>query len=107
MQMVVMGMASAGSRIHLGQIVRILRGRTAGVYAVVLKHKSGYVWVADGKVHPITHPKKKNIKHIQPTNYVVKKIAEVLAERGCPNNASVRFAINQYQSPHKQNLEGE
>lgn len=101
-------MARASDRVHLGQIIRILRGRTAGVYAIVTRlAEPSYVWLADGNVHKAEHPKKKNIKHIQPTNHVVQEIADVLNNGGRVENARLRYALNQYQLPLKENLEGE
>lgn len=95
-------------RFHLGQIVRILRGRTAGKYAIVTRlAEPSYVWLADGNFHKAEHPKKKNVKHIQPTNRVVQEIADALNKNGCVENARLRYALNQYQLPLKENLEGE
>lgn len=90
------------SRVKLGQIVQILNGRHAGSLAIVVEKKGGFVWVADGKKRTIDHPKKKNIKHIQPTNTVSKTVADALQSSGSVDDAVLRHALNQYQSNHKE-----
>ena len=86
------------SRVKLGQIVQIRNGRHAGSFAIIIEKKDGYVWVADGKKRTFHHPKKKNIKHIQPTNVVAKDVADALDESGSVDDAALRHALNQYQS---------
>lgn len=83
-------------KMKLGQIVQILSGREAGSYAVVIDLESPrFVWVADGKSRSALKPKKKNIKHIQPTHAVGMKVLEVL-KKGALTNAELRSDLNQY-----------
>ena len=47
-----------------GQIVKSLSGRDKDRYFVILDIEDGYVWLADGKVRKLEHPKrKKNQAH--------------------------------------------
>ncbi len=87
----------AGRRLSLGQIVHILRGREAGKVAIVIGYSGpGFVLLADGDKRTADRPKKKNIKHIQPTNQVADEVARSLAETGRVTNAKLRYALNQY-----------
>ena len=36
---------------------------------VIIKEDAEYVWLADGKIKTIEHPKKKRKKHVQPIKY--------------------------------------
>ncbi len=87
----------AERRLSLGQIVHILRGREAGNVAIVIGLSDpGFVLLADGNKRKADRPKKKNIKHIQPTNHVADEVARSLAETGRVTNAKLRYALNQY-----------
>ena len=50
-----------------GQVVKSLKGHDAGEYFVVTDAYEKYVLVANGKTRRIASPKKKNIKHISPS----------------------------------------
>jgi len=54
-----------------GQIVFSKRGRDKGCAMVVLEACGEYVFLVDGRTRLISKPKKKKIKHIQPTNTVI------------------------------------
>ena len=54
-----------------GQIVKSLSGRDKDRYFVVLEIQEGFVWLADGKLRKVEHPKRKKHKHIQKTNTLV------------------------------------
>lgn len=96
------------SQIEIGQIVQIRNGRLAGSFAIVIEKKDRFVWLVDGKSRTVDHPKKKNVKHIQPTKTVVKEVANVLDQFGSVDNSVIRYALNQYQNPtERKNVEGE
>ena len=51
---------------QLGQIVKVLRGKDAGQYAVVIGIvDERFVWIADGDKRQFDQPKKKNVLHLQ------------------------------------------
>jgi ribosomal protein L14E/L6E/L27E len=52
---------------EIGTIVISNAGRDKGRYAVVVGY-DGYMMIADGKMHKISKPKRKNIKHLILTN---------------------------------------
>jgi ribosomal protein L14E/L6E/L27E len=47
----------------IGRIVISAAGRDKGRYAVVVNY-DGYAYIADGKEHKLSKPKRKNIKHL-------------------------------------------
>lgn len=56
-----------------GQIVCSKAGRDKGYFMVVVSEQDGYLLVCDGKERPLERPKRKNQKHISPTNTVLEK----------------------------------
>ncbi|MBQ2723779.1 MAG: RNA-binding protein [Clostridia bacterium] len=51
---------------ELGDVVVSQKGRDAQmVFAVVQIDKDGFVMIADGEIHPLKKPKKKNVKHLK------------------------------------------
>ncbi|SFJ38606.1 KOW domain-containing RNA-binding protein [Thermoflavimicrobium dichotomicum] len=97
-----MDVTVADNRPKLGQIVRVLRGREAGAYAIVIGFEEPhFVWLADGDQRKVDRPKKKNVKHIQPTHVVNEEIARVLKDVGRVPNAMLRYALNQYLLQHQ------
>jgi len=57
-------MAEEGLRV--GQLVRSKAGRDAGRYFLVVGIRDRrFVAVADGKVRPVSHPKLKNVRHLE------------------------------------------
>lgn len=92
-----MNVTDVDSRPRPGQIVRILRGRDAGNFAIVVDLKPPhFVLLADGDRRKMDCPKKKNIRHIQVTNTINQEMADLLEKDGRVNNAKLRYALNQY-----------
>ena len=54
-----------------GQIVKSLTGRDKGRYFIVLEAQGEFVFLADGKLRKLEHPKCKKLKHIQITKTIV------------------------------------
>ena len=49
-----------------GRIVESIRGRDKGGFFLILENAGGgIVLIADGKRHPLGHPKKKKTKHLR------------------------------------------
>ena len=51
-----------------GTIVFSKRGRDKGKAMVVIQSDNEYLSLADGKLRTLEKPKKKKVKHVQPTN---------------------------------------
>jgi ribosomal protein L14E/L6E/L27E len=54
-----------------GTVVFSKAGRDKSKALVVLFSEEAYVFLADGKERPIARPKKKKMKHVQPTNFQI------------------------------------
>lgn len=86
-----------------GRIVKVLRGRDAGSYAVVIgqqDHK--FVLIADGERRKFDQPKKKNIMHLQLTDSISSEVAESIRETGRVTNGKIRFALSRFASEAEQ-----
>ena len=77
---------------EVGQIVFSKNGRDKGKAMIVLNIESEYVYIVDGKHRLLEKPKKKKIKHIQPTNIII-NLGEV---SGCLKNADFRKWLLEY-----------
>ncbi|CDQ41399.1 MULTISPECIES: KOW domain-containing RNA-binding protein [Virgibacillus] len=81
----------------IGQVVRIMQGREAGQYAVVIKFiDDKYVLLADGEKRKYDRPKKKNMHHIELMDYVSPEVQNSLLETGRVTNGKLRFAIAKF-----------
>ena len=80
----------------LGQIVYSKSGRDAGEAFVVVKieREEGYVFIADGSMRRFEKAKKKNIKHIEPTEFVDLEIQSKLLEDGRVTNSQIRKTLS-------------
>lgn len=54
-----------------GSIVKSKAGRDKDEFLVVVSVDNSYAYVCDGKHHKTESPKKKNLKHIAPTQTVI------------------------------------
>lgn len=57
--------------ILVGRVVISSAGHDGGRRMVVTGADGGFVFVADGKERKLDSPKKKNIKHVQVTSYLI------------------------------------
>ncbi|WP_199690170.1 KOW domain-containing RNA-binding protein [Roseburia sp. 1XD42-34] len=81
----------------IGQVVRIMQGREAGQYAVVIKSVDDkYVLLADGEKRKYDRPKKKNLHHIELMDYISPEVQNSLLETGRVTNGKLRFAIAKF-----------
>lgn len=69
-----------------GQIVFSKAGRDKGKAMVVLKIQNEYIFVTDGKEHPIERPKRKNPKHLEITE-------SYLCEENFATNRAVKKSL--------------
>ena len=53
-------------RYKTGMLARSLAGHDAGKIYVIIGSDSAYVYLADGRLRTVDHPKKKKKKHVQP-----------------------------------------
>ncbi|MCI3926355.1 KOW domain-containing RNA-binding protein [Paenibacillus sp. TRM 82003] len=78
----------------LGAVARTLRGRDQEKYAVIVGIvDSRSVLIADGDKRKFDQPKKKNVLHLEITDYVSSEVADSLLETGRVTNGKLRFAL--------------
>ncbi|RDW21851.1 RNA-binding protein [Oceanobacillus arenosus] len=83
----------------LGQVVRILQGREAGQYMIIIHvvdHHS--VLLADGERRKTNRPKRKNLHHLEKMDYISPEVQNSLLETGRVTNGKLRFAISKFKS---------
>jgi len=80
--------------IKRGMIVKSLAGHDKTKLYVILDVKAEYVYLTDGKLKTVDNPKKKRIKHVQPTLYVDKFIQETNSDQ--ISDSDIRKVIKQY-----------
>lgn len=86
--------------LEFGQIVFSKAGHDAGMAYVVLKTEKDRVFVADGKYKLIEEPKRKNIRHLQPTNYIEDSL-KGKKEQGLLRNEDIKRYIKLYLNSNK------
>lgn len=79
--------------IKIGQLVISKAGRDKGNHFLVIELAKDYVYLVDGKTRRIDQPKKKKIKHIQPTHWLSHEIAQVVESYDKLSNADVQKEI--------------
>lgn len=95
--------------LQIGQIVKVLKGRDAGQYAVVVSMEdSRFVWIADGDKRKFDGAKKKNVLHLEPQSYISSEVVNSLQESGRVTNGKLRFAVSRFVSDEsKANQKGD
>lgn len=75
--------------VNLGQVVHSIAGRDKGKYYMVIKKlDERFVLVADGHTRPLSKPKRKNLRHLQPHN---KQSFEIRKKLQCGNLTDVEL----------------
>ena len=85
----------------INRIVFSKRGRDHNKAFVVIDANDEYVYLVDGKLRTLDRPKKKKLKHVQPTNH----IADMTTDGRVLQDADVRRALAQFfegGNPHCQ-----
>lgn len=82
---------------QVGQIVKILRGRDFGKYAVIIAlADQRFALIADGDKRKFDHPKKKNLLHLELQNEISDVVVNSLQETGRVTNGKLRYALAKY-----------
>lgn len=78
----------------LGTVVRTLRGRDQEQYAVVVGFvDSRTVLIADGDKRKFDAPKRKNVLHLEITDFISSEVASSIQETGRVTNGKIRYAL--------------
>lgn len=88
--------------INLGQIVYSKAGRDSGKRFILIEVvDQSYVLVADGDLRRIEKPKKKKLKHLELTNYVIDALGEKLNNKLKVTNPEIRKALEAHGTIQK------
>ena len=81
-----------------GCLAKSLAGHDKGSFYIIIRAEHEYVYLSDGRHHPIDKPKKKNRKHIQVSCQYDAGIRERLIEGdGIRNEEIIHFISTQKQ----------
>jgi len=82
---------------HLGQFVKVLRGREAIQYAVIVAiEESQYVKIADGNKRKFDRPKRKNLLHLELQPKISREVVQSLQTSEQVTNSKLRYVIVKY-----------
>ncbi len=76
-----------------GQIVFSKCGRDRGNACIIFSVTEEYVYLVDGELRTVSKPKKKKIKHVQPTNEINFDLQHKLENNLLIMDADVRKAL--------------
>ena len=92
----------------IGRLVRVLRGKAQGGYAVIIGIvDERFVLIADGDKRRFDDPKKKSLQHLELLPTVSSEVAGSIEETGRVTNAKLRYAVQRYTASGKENDVGE
>lgn len=85
------------SEVQVGQIVRVLKGKDAGSFYVIVQIiDDKFVMIVDGAKRKFDQPKRKNIQHLELQPMISSEVVHSLQESGRVTNAKLRYAVNAY-----------
>lgn len=73
----------------LYQVVRSKAGKDSGGFYAVLREEEGFAYIADGRLRKADKPKRKNLRHLAPTN-------TVLEAGDCETDKKLRAALAKF-----------
>ena len=80
--------------IILGQVVYSKAGRDSGKKFVVIGIlDKSHVLISDGDLRKVEKPKKKKVKHLEITEYVIEQLREKLRSNQKVTNSEIRKAL--------------
>lgn len=80
----------------IGQVVFAKCGRDKGKAFIISEISDEYLYLVDGRLRTLEHPKKKKHKHVQKTNYVKLEIKEKLENGNYILDAEIFKALKEY-----------
>ena len=81
---------------QVGQIVFSKRGRDKGALFIILSVEGEYIYLADGKTRKKDKPKKKKLKHVQPTNTISDNIVSAANDKRLLDS-DLRKALKEFE----------
>jgi len=82
-----------------GSVVYSKAGRDKGEPFIVLSCDAEYAYLTDGKLRPLMKPKKKKLKHIQPTNAIMDDIKTKIENNRHIMDSDIKKALQSVKKP--------
>jgi len=82
----------------VGQVVISKAGRDKGNAFIILGVEGEYVYLVDGKSRKLDNPKRKKIKHLQPTHTVSEAIKSAIIGQAYMKDADFRTALDAFRN---------
>ena len=76
-----------------GQVVYSISGRDKTMPFIVIAEEGDYLYLADGKLRTLEHPKKKKKKHVQKSNIICYNVKDALESEAYLLNADISKAL--------------
>ena len=57
-------------QLQVGMVVRVIAGKEQNDFCMIIRTEKNSVWLSDGKHHTLQNPKRKNPKHVRPTQTI-------------------------------------
>ncbi|RXZ82771.1 hypothetical protein EBB07_09780 [Paenibacillaceae bacterium] len=84
---------------QIGQIVKILRGKDGGGYAVIVGLvEERFALIADGNKRRFDEPKRKNLLHLELQAEISSEVASSIQDTGRVTNGKLRYAVQKYRN---------
>lgn len=80
----------------IGCFVKSKTGRDAGQYYVIIDTHNEYVYLVDGKIRTLNHPKRKNLKHINKMGFIDQTLIDAI-DKKLIKNEEIKRAIKLLQ----------
>lgn len=81
--------------VEIGRVVASKCGRDQGrTFLVIGEIDADFVWISDGKTHPIEKPKKKRRRHLKPTQTLHPELRKSILEGKYPENFELRAILS-------------
>ena len=82
---------------YVGQMVFSKMGRDVGLCFVVLGLEGDFAYITDGKLRKIAKPKKKKLKHLQPTKHIDFNLKYAIENKKFIKDSDIRESIKKYR----------
>lgn len=76
-----------------GCLTRSLAGHDKGTYYIIVREDAHYVYLADGRLKPVSKPKRKKKMHVQMSHRRDEEIAAKLASGETVRDEAIRYFI--------------
>lgn len=85
-------------KLAFGVIVSSMAGHDFGNFYIIIGTDEKYVYLADGKIRTVEHPKKKKKKHVQFMQEAVEELVSNQLQNRKITNEQIKYALKQFKN---------